>query len=104
MRISAARLGKLGEWWALWLYRLRGYRVEIEDSHPARYAYAAPEVRIGRRLGRTSELSFGVQGMFRDMVGQMVADPLNFAGGWLAKGAGGVVTISLALEPTTPAC
>jgi putative endonuclease len=27
MRISAARLGKLGEWWALWLYRLRGYRV-----------------------------------------------------------------------------
>ena len=27
MRISAARLGKFGEWRALWLYRLRGYRV-----------------------------------------------------------------------------
>jgi putative endonuclease len=27
MRISAARLGKLGEWRARWLYRLRGYRV-----------------------------------------------------------------------------
>jgi putative endonuclease len=27
MRISAARLGRLGEWWALWFYRLRGYRV-----------------------------------------------------------------------------
>lgn len=27
MHISAARLGKLGEWRARWLYRLRGYRV-----------------------------------------------------------------------------
>jgi hypothetical protein len=30
---------------------------------------------------------FGYQGMMRDMVGMMVADPLNFAGGFLAKGA-----------------
>ena len=27
MRLSAARLGKFGEWFARWLYRLRGYRV-----------------------------------------------------------------------------
>ena len=27
MRISAARLGRFGEWWARWLYRVRGYRV-----------------------------------------------------------------------------
>lgn len=40
------------------------YRVDVEQSVAARYAYAAPEIRIGRRLGRTSELSFGIQGLF----------------------------------------
>lgn len=40
------------------------YRVDVEQSLAARYVYAAPEIRIGRRLGRTSELSFGVQGLF----------------------------------------
>jgi hypothetical protein len=41
------------------------YRIDgLEESKPARYAFAAPEIRIGRRLGRRSELSFGVQGLF----------------------------------------
>ncbi|MCC6663559.1 MAG: PEGA domain-containing protein [Polyangiaceae bacterium] len=34
----------------------------VEESSPARYLYAAPEVRFGRRMGR-SELSLGVQAL-----------------------------------------
>ncbi|MBK7580366.1 MAG: PEGA domain-containing protein [Myxococcales bacterium] len=34
----------------------------VEESIPARYFYAAPELRVGRRMGN-SELSFGVQGL-----------------------------------------
>lgn len=34
----------------------------VEESAPARFFYAAPEVRVGRRMGR-SELSLGVQAL-----------------------------------------
>ena len=48
MRISAARLGKLGEWRALWLYRLRGYRVVGRNVR-----VAGGEIDLVVRRGRT---------------------------------------------------
>ena len=48
MRISAARLGRLGEWRALWLYRLRGYRVVRRNAR-----VAGGEIDLVLRRGRT---------------------------------------------------
>jgi putative endonuclease len=48
MRISAARLGRLGEWWALWLYRLRGYRIVGRNVR-----VAGGEIDLVVRRGRT---------------------------------------------------
>jgi len=48
MRISAARLGKFGEWRALWLYRLRGYRVVARNVR-----VAGGEIDLVVRRGRT---------------------------------------------------
>ena len=48
MRISAARLGRLGEWRARWLYRLRGYRVVERNVR-----VAGGEIDLVLRRGRT---------------------------------------------------
>ncbi len=48
MRISAARLGKFGEWRARWLYRLRGYRVIARNVR-----VAGGEIDLVARRGRT---------------------------------------------------
>jgi putative endonuclease len=48
MRISAARLGRLGEWRALWLYRLRGYKVVGRNVR-----VAGGEIDLVVRRGRT---------------------------------------------------
>jgi len=48
MRISAARLGRLGEWRARWLYRLRGYRVVARNVR-----VAGGEIDLVLRRGRT---------------------------------------------------
>ena len=46
-------------------------------------------------LDKEFEDRYGMQGMYRDMVGMMVADPLNFIGGALAKGASSGIKASL---------
>ena len=46
--MSAVRLGRLGEWRALWLYRLRGYRVVGRNVR-----VAGGEIDLVVRRGRT---------------------------------------------------
>ena len=48
MRISAARLGRFGEWRARWLYRLRGYRVVARNAR-----LGGGEIDLVLRRGRT---------------------------------------------------
>lgn len=48
MRLSAARLAKLGEWFARWLYRARGYRIVGRNVR-----VGGGEIDLVARRGRT---------------------------------------------------
>jgi putative endonuclease len=48
MRISFAKLGRLGEWRARWLYRVRGYRIVAQNLR-----IGGGEIDLVARRGRT---------------------------------------------------